>query len=122
MAWSVPEAVRLLTAWNEAYGIDFCEAPVRAEPVANMQEVRQKVPVALCVNEGLGRPTDVLQHIRSRTGDVLCFSSYWVGTLWRELLARPAISPTARVPLSVSALTFTLGNGVWYWLRARSLP
>ena len=81
MAWSVPEAVRLLTAWNGAFDIDFCEAPVRAEPVANMQEVRQKVPVALCVNEGLGRPTDVLQHIRSRTGDVLCFSSYWVGTL-----------------------------------------
>ncbi len=85
MAWSVPQAVRLLTAWDAAYGIDFCEAPVRAEPLANMQEVRQKVPVALCVNEGLGRPVDAMQQIRGRTGDVLCFSSYWVGSLRRFL-------------------------------------
>lgn len=85
MSWSVPQAVKLLTAWNEAYGIDFCEAPVRAEPVAHMQEVRRKVPVALCVNEGLGRPVDALHQIRSRSGDVLCFSSYWAGSLRRFL-------------------------------------
>jgi L-alanine-DL-glutamate epimerase-like enolase superfamily enzyme len=85
MAWTVPEAVRLLTRWHAAFDLDFCEAPVRAEPLANMREVRQKVPVALCVNEGLGRPIDVLQQIRGRTGDVLCFSSYWVGSLRRFL-------------------------------------
>jgi glucarate dehydratase len=85
MAWTVPEAVRLLTRWHAAFDLDFCEAPVRAEPVANMQEVRARVPVALCVNEGLGRPVDVLHQIRSRTGDVLCFSSYWVGSLRRFL-------------------------------------
>jgi glucarate dehydratase len=85
MAWTVPEAVRLLTRWHAAFDLDFCEAPVCAEPVASMQEVRQKVPVALCVNEGLWRPVDVLHQIRSRTGDVLCFSSYWVGSLRRFL-------------------------------------
>lgn len=85
MAWSVPQAVKLLTVWDAAYDLDFCEAPVRAEPVAAMQEVRARVPVALCVNEGLGRPVDVLHQLRSRTGDVLCFSSYWVGTLQRFL-------------------------------------
>src|SRR5439155_9490277 len=67
MAWSVPDAIRLLTAWHERVDLDFCEAPVRAEPVANMQEVRARVPVAICVNEGLSRPVDVLQQIRSRT-------------------------------------------------------
>jgi glucarate dehydratase len=85
MAWTVPEAVRLLTRWHAAFDLDFCEAPVCAEPVACMQEVRRKVPVALCVNEGLWRPVDVLHQIRSRTGDVLCFSSYWVGSLRRFL-------------------------------------
>ncbi|MDB5076303.1 MAG: hypothetical protein JWO42_2482 [Chloroflexi bacterium] len=83
MAWSVPEAVKLLNGWHDAYDIDFCEAPVRAEPVESMQEVRARVPMAICVNEGLSRPVDVLHQIRSRTGDVLCFSSYWVGTLQR---------------------------------------
>jgi L-alanine-DL-glutamate epimerase-like enolase superfamily enzyme len=31
-AWSVPVAARLLTAWKEAYTIDFCEAhvPIRS--------------------------------------------------------------------------------------------
>jgi glucarate dehydratase len=85
MAWSVPEAVKLLMAWNEAFDLDFCEAPVRAEPISNMQEVRARVPVAICVNEGLGRPVDVMNQIRGRTGDVLCFSSYWVGSLRRFL-------------------------------------
>lgn len=84
-AWSVPQAVTLLTAWNEAFGLDFCEAPVRAEPIENMREVRQRVPVAICANEGLWRPADVLRMIQGRGADILCFSSYWVGTLRRFL-------------------------------------
>lgn len=82
-AWSVPEAVRLLREWDEAFSIDFAEAPVRIDPVENMWEVRQRVPVALCANEGLWRSADVMRLIRSRCADVLCFSSYWVGTLRR---------------------------------------
>jgi L-alanine-DL-glutamate epimerase-like enolase superfamily enzyme len=80
-AWSVPEAIKLLQRWHPLFDIDFCEAPVRAIPVENMHAVRRHVPIALCANEGLYRPTDCLQMIRSRAADVLCFSSYWVGTL-----------------------------------------
>lgn len=84
-AWSVPQAAVLLTTWNAAVGLDFCEAPVRAEPIEGMQEVRRRVPVAICANEGLWRPMDVLRMIQGRGADVLCFSSYWVGTLRRFL-------------------------------------
>lgn len=80
-AWNIPQAVRLLTQWNDAFGIDFAEAPVPIDPVENMRELRAKIPVALCANEGLSRAEDCLRVIRSRCADVLCFSSYWVGSL-----------------------------------------
>ena len=80
-AWNVPQAVRLLTRWDADVGIDFAEAPVPIDPVENMRELRAKVPVALCANEGLGRVEDCLRVIRARCADVLCFSSYWVGSL-----------------------------------------
>lgn len=80
-AWNVPQAARLLTEWNGRFGIDFAEAPVPIEPVANMQELRAKVAVAICANEGLGRVEDCWRIIRARCADVLCFSSYWVGSL-----------------------------------------
>jgi len=82
-AWSVAEAVNLITQWNDQFGIDFVEAPVPIDPVENMLELRQRVPVALCANEGLWREADVMRIIRSRCADVLCFSSYWVGSLRR---------------------------------------
>lgn len=82
-AWSVPEAARLLTRWHERFDIDFAEAPVRAVPHALMLDLRPRVPVALCANEGLGRQSDVVSMIESHAADVLCFSSYWVGTLRR---------------------------------------
>jgi L-alanine-DL-glutamate epimerase-like enolase superfamily enzyme len=82
-AWSVPEAVKLLTRWHERFGIDFAEAPVRAVPHALMLDLRQRVPMALCANEGLGRQVDVLAMIESHAADILCFSSYWVGSLRR---------------------------------------
>lgn len=82
-AWSVPEAVRLLTRWNDRFDIDFAEAPVRAIPHSLMLDLRRRVPVALCANEGLGRESDALAMIESHAADVLCFSSYWVGTLRR---------------------------------------
>ena len=80
-AWNLPQAVRLLNRWNADFGIDFAEAPVPIDPVENMRELRAKVPVALCANEGLGRVEDCLRVIRARCADVLCFSSYWVGSL-----------------------------------------
>lgn len=82
-AWSIPQAARLLTRWNEKYDLDFAEAPVRIDPVENMLDLRARVDVALCVNEGLWREADAYRVIKSRCGDYLCFSQYWVGSLGR---------------------------------------
>ncbi len=82
-AWSMPQAVRLLTRWHERFDLDFAEAPVRIDPVENMLELRKRVPVPLCVNEGLWREADAYRLIKSRCGDYLCFSQYWVGSLTR---------------------------------------
>jgi L-alanine-DL-glutamate epimerase-like enolase superfamily enzyme len=80
-AWNVPQATRLLTRWDAEFGIDFTEAPVPIDPVENMRELRARMPVAICANEGLGRVEDCQRVIRARCADVLCFSSYWVGSL-----------------------------------------
>ena len=70
-----------MNRWDADFGLDFAEAPVPIDPVENMRELRARVPVALCANEGLGRVEDCLRVIRARCADVLCFSSYWVGSL-----------------------------------------
>ncbi len=82
-AWNLPQAIRLLKRWNERFDIDFVEAPVRIDPVENMLDLRRQVDVALCVNEGLWREADAYRIIKSRCGDYLCFSPYWVGSLGR---------------------------------------
>jgi L-alanine-DL-glutamate epimerase-like enolase superfamily enzyme len=82
-AWSVAEASRLMIRWNDRFGIDFVEAPVRAFPHSLMTTLRRLTPVALCANEGLGSEADVLRMIAAESVDVLCFSSFWVGTLRR---------------------------------------
>ncbi len=82
-AWSVAEAVRLLHKWDEHFAIDFCEAPVRADPVSLMRETKGKLRVPICANEGLGRVEDVLRMIEGNGADILCFSAYWVGTMRR---------------------------------------
>ncbi|MFO0990743.1 MAG: mandelate racemase/muconate lactonizing enzyme family protein [Hyphomicrobiales bacterium] len=82
-AWSIPQAARLLTRWNKKYDLDFVEAPVRIDPVENMLDLRTRIDVALCVNEGLWREADAYRIIKSRCGDYLCFSQYWVGSLGR---------------------------------------
>ena len=82
-AWSMPQAVRLLTRWHERFDLDFAEAPVRIDPVENMLELRKRVPVPLCVNEGLWREADAYRLIKSRCGDYLCYSPYWVGSIGR---------------------------------------
>lgn len=85
-AWTVSQAVRILSRWNELFEIELAEAPVPIDPVENMREVRAAVPaVALSANEGLGSAASVMRVIRARCADVLCFSSYWVGTLRRFL-------------------------------------
>jgi L-Ala-D/L-Glu epimerase len=79
-AWNVNEAVHNL-ARLDRHQIDFIEQPVPPDPVAGMQEVRARTPVAVCANEGLWTAEDAYRHMTLRTADVFCFSSYWVGSL-----------------------------------------
>lgn len=79
-AWSVNEALRNL-ARLDAYQIDFIEQPVVQDPLANMQEVRQRCHVAVSANEGLWTPEDALRQMTARTADVFCFSPYFTGSL-----------------------------------------
>ena len=82
-AWTLPQAVRTLKRWHARFDIDFVEAPVRIDPVENMLDLRRQCEVSLCVNEGLWREADAYRIIKSRCGDYLCFSPYWVGSLGR---------------------------------------
>ena len=83
MAWTIPQAVRILKRWHAKFDLDFVEGPVRIDPVENMLDLRRQVEVPLCVNEGLWREADAWRIIKSRCGDYLCFSPYWVGSLGR---------------------------------------
>ena len=82
-AWSLPEATRLIGRWHDLVHLDFAEAPVRASPLDLMQRLHERMPVALCANEGLGSESEALRMIESGGADILCFSSYWVGSLRR---------------------------------------
>jgi L-Ala-D/L-Glu epimerase len=90
-AWTVPQAVRLANEWHRKFDIDFIEAPVKSEPADAMLDVKKRIPVPLCANEGLWRDVDVLRMIKSRAADYLCFSPVFVGTLRRfNMLAHVA--------------------------------
>src|SRR5437667_6950694 len=82
-AWTIPQAVRTLNRWHARFDLDFVEAPVRIDPVENMLDLRARVGVPFCVNEGLWREADAYRVIKSRCGDYLCYSQYWVGSLGR---------------------------------------
>jgi L-alanine-DL-glutamate epimerase-like enolase superfamily enzyme len=82
-AWSLPEATRLISRWHALVQLDVAEAPVRASPLGLMQALHDRTSVALCANEGLGSESDALRMIESGGADILCFSSFWVGTLRR---------------------------------------
>jgi glucarate dehydratase len=79
-SWSVPDAIRLLRRLAE-HDVDFCEQPVRDHPLGQLAEVRARVPVAVCANEGLWSEADAYARITARQADVYCFSPYWVGSL-----------------------------------------
>jgi L-alanine-DL-glutamate epimerase-like enolase superfamily enzyme len=78
--WTVPQALRNLRAMGE-YDIDFVEQPVRDHPVGQLAEVRGRVEMAVCANEGLWSEADAYARIRARDADVYCFSPYWVGSI-----------------------------------------
>lgn len=82
-AWRPAEAARLLARWERSFGIDFAEAPIAAFPLSQMVELRRRVPVALCMNEGLESQAASVAAIEAGAADVLCFSPYWVGSLRR---------------------------------------
>lgn len=82
-AWSVPEAARILNRWHSRYELDFVEAPVAIEPPDAMLDLKSRVQVPLCANEGLGRQSDVLAIIERRVADYLCFHVPWVGSIRR---------------------------------------
>jgi L-alanine-DL-glutamate epimerase-like enolase superfamily enzyme len=79
-AWSVPQALANLRAMAE-YGIDFVEQPVRDHPIGQLGEVRARLPMPVCANEGLWSEADAYARIRTRDADVYCFSPYWVGSI-----------------------------------------
>ena len=78
--WTVPQALRNLRAMGE-YDIDFVEQPVRDHPAGQLAEVRARVEMAVCANEGLWSEADAYARIRARDADVYCFSPYWVGSI-----------------------------------------
>jgi glucarate dehydratase len=79
-AWSIPQALRNLRAMGE-YDIDFVEQPVRDHPVGHLGEVRARVDMSVCANEGLWSEADAYARICARDADVYCFSPYWVGSI-----------------------------------------
>jgi glucarate dehydratase len=82
-AWTIPQAVRLLNRWHPMFDLDFAEAPVPIDPEANMVDLKRRVPVSLCVNEGCWREIDVHRVIDARCADYLAFSHVWVGGMRR---------------------------------------
>lgn len=82
-SWTMPQAVRLLTRWHTRFDLNFAEAPIRIDPVEGMLDLARRVEVPLCVNEGLWREAEMYRMIKSRCGDYLCFSPYWVGSISR---------------------------------------
>jgi glucarate dehydratase len=82
-AWTTSEAIRILSDWDSAFGLDFVEAPIQAFPVRNTADLRSRTSVAISYNEGLGEEQRVLEVLRERAADVLCLSSYWVGSVSR---------------------------------------
>jgi L-alanine-DL-glutamate epimerase-like enolase superfamily enzyme len=76
--WTVPQALRNLRAMAE-FEIDLVEQPVRDHPPEHLREVRERVAIAVCANEGLWSEADCYLRIRARQADVYCFSPFWVG-------------------------------------------
>jgi L-alanine-DL-glutamate epimerase-like enolase superfamily enzyme len=79
-SWTLPEALRNLRALSE-HDIDFVEQPVRDHPLEQLAELRARIDVTVCANEGLWSEAEAYARIRARQADVFCFSQYWVGSI-----------------------------------------
>jgi len=80
-AWTVGEAHSILADWHARFEIDFVEAPVPIQPLENTLDLKNKTAVRICANEGLWTIPEAYRLIKSRCAEVLCFSSYWTGSL-----------------------------------------
>jgi|TARA_B110000908_G_scaffold19023_1_gene21350 glucarate dehydratase len=82
-AWSVPDAVRILTRWDDLIRPELIEAPVKIDDLHQMHEVKSRIATPISINEGLWHEPDAQRIIQERPGDYLCFSTYWTGTTRR---------------------------------------
>jgi glucarate dehydratase len=82
-AWTVPHAIKTIERWHTMFDLDFVEGPVPVEPIDLTLEVKSRVTPPICVNEGLWKQADAIRLMRSRAGNYVCFSPYWVGSLRR---------------------------------------
>jgi L-Ala-D/L-Glu epimerase len=80
-SWTTPQAVRNLRSLSQ-YDIDFVEQPVRDHPVRHLADLRARVDVPVCANEGLWSEAEAYERIRARQADVYCLSMYWVGSIF----------------------------------------
>ncbi len=79
-SWTIPQALRNLRAMGE-YDIDFVEQPVRDHPLGQLADVRARIDIPVCANEGLWSEAEAYARIQGRNADVFCFSPYWVGSI-----------------------------------------
>jgi glucarate dehydratase len=79
-SWTPAQARRNLRALAE-HDIDFVEQPVRDHPLGLLGELRRRIDVPVCANEGLWSESDAHARITAREADVYCLSSYWVGSI-----------------------------------------
>jgi len=80
-AWTVGQARGILARWHDEFEIDFVEAPVPIQPLENTLDLKNQTPVRICANEGLWTVPEAYRLIKSRCAEVLCFSSYWTGSI-----------------------------------------
>ena len=85
MAWTLPQAKRLIDNWDLKYQIDFVEAPVNIQPVGLMKNLNMSLNTSLCVNEGLWQESEFYNILNTNCGDYVCYSHYFVGTIRKFL-------------------------------------
>jgi L-alanine-DL-glutamate epimerase-like enolase superfamily enzyme len=82
-SWSPDQALRLLSRWHALFNLDFAEGPIPHHPVEVLRDLKQRVPVPICADEGLRGEDAAWAVIQARAADYLCLSPSDVGTLSR---------------------------------------
>ncbi len=96
--YNVPTAVRLAHRLAE-YKIGWFEEPVPPESYAALQQVRNEVPVPICVGERLFTRFDFLPVFEGRLADYIMPDVLWTGGI-SELRKIAAMAEAYYVPLS----------------------